>query len=133
MACGALYSRENISIYQGDDWAAAVKIFEADGITPADLTGYTALAQVRTDVADEAPEVVCEFQCVIDVAESQVNISLHHSQTEQFTETKYQFDLELTSPADVVSTVLAGSITVVLEVSRLVPYVDHRRRRKVRV
>lgn len=116
-ACPKMFARQNLEIYQGDDFAVAVQVLGADGL-PADLTGYTALAQIRFDVADKDFEVACEIATVVDIENSQVNLSIHHDVTTLLTEGRYVWDMQLTSPTDVVTTVIAGSVSVVLEVSR---------------
>lgn len=50
--------RADLTIYQGDDMAWTVLVTLEDGITPADITDYTALAQIRRSVADQDPVVV---------------------------------------------------------------------------
>ena len=50
----------NLDVYQGDDFNTAIDFYNDDG-TDADLTGYSALAQIRRDVADVAPDVIAEL------------------------------------------------------------------------
>ena len=38
----------------GDTWRATVQIFEDDGVTPSDLTGYSARMQLRRNPYDVA-------------------------------------------------------------------------------
>ena len=107
--------KANLDIFQGDDWSATVEVTNADG-TPADITGYTAKAQIRRDVADEARRV--EVEITTSVASPNVNLSIPHAQTQALSTGSYVWDLQLTSPADSIVTVLAGAVVVTREVTR---------------
>ena len=104
----------DITLYQGDDFACVVDVSNADG-TPADLTGYVVLAQLRRSVADEAPEVELEFTTQING--SMILLSLTHEQTAGMID-RYAWDLDLTDTAGMVTTVLAGRVAITQEVSR---------------
>lgn len=106
---------DNLQVFQGDDFAAIVLVTNADG-TPANITGYTALAQIRRAVADVDPVVVATFTAT--VASPNVNLSLSNAQTRPLTG-RYVWDLQLTSPAGVITTVVAGRVVVTAEVSRV--------------
>lgn len=101
-------------VYQGDDFAAVVDVFDADN-APADLTGYVVLAQMRRGPADENPAVELSFTTAINGAT--ITLSLTHDQTRAMSG-RYFWDLELTNADGFVTTVLAGQVTVLLEVSR---------------
>ena len=107
--------RADLTIYQGDDMAWIVTVTLEDGTTPADITGYTALAQIRHSVADSDPVVVTSFACI--VASPEVSMSLTHDQTGLLCG-RYVWDLQLTSPADIVTTILGGNVKVTAEVTR---------------
>ena len=107
--------KANLEIYQGTDWSATVTVLNADG-TPADITGCTAKAQIRRDVADQARRV--EVEITTAVASPVVNLSIPHAQTQALSCGSYVWDLDLTSPADLITTVLAGVVVVTREVTR---------------
>ena len=105
----------NLDIHQGDDFAAAIDFFNDDG-TDADLTGYSALAQIRTDVADVAPEVIAQLVIIIELPKT-IRLSLPHAITETMTE-DYIWDLQLSDSAGIRTTPMGGDVRVTLEVTR---------------
>jgi len=104
----------NLSIYQGDDYAATVNVFNIDG-TDADLTGYTARAQIRTGAADSTA-VVAELTTTIQLPNI-ISLALAHEVTATLKQA-YVWDLELTDTVGTVITVLTGDVEVTLEVTR---------------
>jgi hypothetical protein len=110
-----MVKRANLQIYQGDDYVATVTVKNADG-TPADLSGYTAKAQIRRNVADLQPAVTVELLATI--ASPFINLFLTHDQTLVLSGT-YVWDLQLTEIATgAVTTILAGQVPVTPEVTR---------------
>lgn len=107
--------RADLTIYQGDDMAWEVHVTLEDGVTPADITGYTALAQIRRSVADQ--EAVVDATMTTAVVTPNVSLSLTHDQTELLCG-RYVWDLQLTSPTDIVTTILQGNVKVTAEVTR---------------
>lgn len=106
-------ARADLSIYQGDDYGAVVTV---NGGTPPDvIAGYTAKAQIREDTADNCPVVAAEIDA--EVASPVVNLTLPGDVTVNLCG-KYVWDLELTDPNGVVSTILAGNVVVTSEVTR---------------
>lgn len=109
--------RADLTIYQGDDMAWIVTVTLEDNVTPADITGYTAVAQIRRGAADSDPVVVTTFTTA--VVSPEVSMSLSHDQTELLCG-RYVWDLQLTSPAGIVTTILKGNVAVTAEVTRAV-------------
>ena len=106
-------TQQDLVIYQGDDYVATVAIAEADG-SPADLTGYTATAQIRRKPADAAP-VTVEFLAAVQ--SPNVLLALTHDQTVALSGS-YVWDLQLASAGGAITTVLAGKVKVTQEVTR---------------
>jgi hypothetical protein len=104
----------DLEIYQGDDFTAVVTIRNQDG-TVADITGYTAKAQIRRQIADEDPLVVAEI--ATSVTSPQVSLSLTHTQT-TLLQGRYKWDLQLTTPTGEIDTVLAGTVITTAEITR---------------
>ena len=104
----------DLYIYQGDDFTAVVTVLNEDG-SEADITGYTAKAQIRGDVADKA-DVMAELTTFVQ--SPYVTLSLMHTETANLCGGRSVWDLELTSPEDTVVTVLAGRAFVTAEVTR---------------
>ena len=107
-------SKGDLLIYQGDDYRATVTLSNQDG-SPVDLTGFTAQAQIREDVADVAPDVLVEIGTTLGT--SAVELSIPNAQTKLLNGT-YRWDLQLTSADGFITTVLAGKVTATAEVTR---------------
>ena len=110
-------SKQDLIIYQGDDYAATCTVKNEDG-TPADIDGYTAQAQIRRAVADADPVVVVEIGC--EVQSPLVLLSIPHAETEQLSG-RYTWDLQLTTTEAQILTILAGKVIVTSEVTRPEP------------
>lgn len=103
----------DLPIYQGDSFGIAVTVRQ-NGV-PADITGWTAVAQIRRAVADSEPEVAAEMTAAVQSPE--VLLSLTPAQTVTLSG-RYVWDLELTDLAGSVTTVLMGKVNVTAEVTR---------------
>ena len=109
--------RADLSIYQGDDFAAFVSVFDADG-APADITGYAATAQIRRDAADRSGAVVAALGVTItDPVTGALSLALGHDETAAL-RGKYVWDLQVIAPGDIRTTLLAGTVTIQSEVTR---------------
>jgi hypothetical protein len=108
-------SKANLDVVQGDDYVATVSVTNADG-SPADISGYTAKAQIRQDVADEARRVDVEITTA--VASPNVTLTIPHATTQTLTAASYVWDLQLTSAGGQITTILAGTVIVTREVTR---------------
>jgi len=104
----------DIALYQGDDWLATVDVL--DGTGPADLSGYTANAQIRREVADLDQNVAAEITTQI-IQPNTIVLSLLHDVTATLSG-NYVWDLELIDDTGVVETILHGAVTVTQEVTR---------------
>jgi len=105
---------QDIYIYQGDRKTFDVVFSNPDG-SPADLTGYTVLAQIRMNVADMAPEVVATFTTAI--TDNIVTLTLYEADSVKLAG-RYQWDLQLTDPGGAPTTFMRGAVIAVQEVSR---------------
>ena len=107
-------STGDLKIYQGSDYTARVEVYNADG-TAADLTGFTAKAQIRRDVADKCPDVATDVLCVVEG--SIIWLTVPHAATADLFG-RYLWDLDLIDPAGNVTTILGGHAVVTQEVTR---------------
>lgn len=107
---------QDLLIYQGDDWAATVTVTNNDGTLP-DLTGWSSQSQFRVGIADQVPAIAAELQCTV-VPPNGVSLYLSHDQTVLLISPSYLWDMQLTSPAGDVTTLLRGNVDVILEVTR---------------
>src|SRR5262245_37237636 len=108
-------NKADLLIYQGDDWSGTVLVQMSDG-SPADITGWTAQAQLRRGPADVAPYVEHEITTTVQAPDT-VILSIPHADTTLLTGT-YAWDLNLVSTAGMVTTVLRGNAIVTPEVTR---------------
>ena len=99
--------RRNLSIDQGADWASTISVFNNDG-TPADLTGSTAVAQIRK----VPPETDLLADIEILMESPNILMSLSESTIDTIQERRGVWDIKLTSPAGV-TTKLAGGVVVI--------------------
>jgi len=107
-------TRTNLNVYQGDDEAWEVTVTLEDNQTPADITGYTAQSQIRRAVADTDPIIVTSF--ATSVQSPIVFLALTHDQTMLLSGT-YVWDLQLTSPAGAITTIIRGNVMVTAQVT----------------
>jgi len=108
----------NLAIYQGDDYAADILVFEADGTTPADLTGYTAQAEIRTQAGDSCANAAAIFTVTI-VLPNTITIQLSHDQTKALTKATYVWDVQCINADGWITTLLAGQVMVTKEVTHV--------------
>lgn len=104
-------SRADLAIYQGDDYAATVDVLDSTGAS-ADLTGYTALAQIRRDPTDGTVAATLQTS----VAKSGIALYLPGSDTAALYGS-YAWDLEI-QRLGIHTTILCGWVSVASEVSR---------------
>lgn len=88
---------------------------------PNNITGYTARMQVRSTV--ESATVVLELttengRIILGGATGQVTLSVPATTMAAITADKYVYDIELVSPAGVVSRLMQGNFAVRGEVTR---------------
>ena len=104
-----------LSIYQGDDYMATVNVTRNGAAV--DLTGYTAVAQLRRDVADIDPGAPdATFAC--SISGSSVRMNLSRTVTVALTGC-YQYDLELHETATGnIMTIARGPAHITQEVTR---------------
>ena len=107
--------RADLQIYQGDDYSAVVTV--ASNGTPPDqvLAGYTAQAQIRDGPADDNPVVLVEIATVVTSPDISLTIP---KETTATLSGEYAWDLQVISPAGMITTILAGGVMVTQEVTR---------------
>lgn len=105
----------DLVVYQGDDFTGVVSVMDATD-APADLTGYTAKAQIRKNVADREPAIAVEITATV-MLPNLVILSIPNAETQALNGT-YVWDVQIVSAAGVITTLLYGKVKLFLEVTR---------------
>lgn len=109
-------SRADLELVQGDTASWTVTVTNEDG-TPADISTYTAQAQIRRAVADADEVVVADMTTLVE--SPAVVLALTSAQTTPMSGF-YVWDLQLTGSEGEIITIMAGRVKVTAEVTRAV-------------
>lgn len=108
----------DLTIEQGATFALVVAVLNEDG-TVKPLTGYNAAMQIRADPAS-VPLVTYALnsQLFINALAGKVMVEVLAEETATYGWTRGLYDLEITSPAGVVSRLAQGRVRVSKEITR---------------
>jgi hypothetical protein len=106
--------KTNLTVDQGTNFVYNVHLIDAEG-NPFPLTDYTANAQIRRSYTSSS---FATIDAAIDESTGLVTLSMNSTTTGSLTNTRYVYDLELTSNTNVVSRIIEGYVTVNLGVTR---------------
>lgn len=101
------------SLYVGDSWGIVVKPISSSGAA-LDLTGWTAAAQVRTK--PDSTEILVSMAVVVGT--NTISVSMSPDDTALLSGA-VAWDLETVNATGIVRTLLAGTLTMVGDVTRL--------------
>ena len=109
----------NVEIDQGADWFLNVTYEQPQG-TPVNITNYTSALQLRSLPTDATAVLSLATGSGITItgATGLVAIRATATQTRAIDEGIYYYDLEITSPAGVVTRLVQGQAYVSAEVTR---------------
>jgi hypothetical protein len=109
----------NVEIDQGADWFLNVT-YEQPAGTPVNITGYTSALQLRSLPTDATAVLSLATGSGITItgATGLVAIRATAAQTRAIDEGVYYYDLEITSPAGIVTRLVQGQAYVSAEVTR---------------
>lgn len=108
--------RYDIEIYQGDTFSFQLKLKD-NAANPVDVTGWTALAQIRK-ISDSSPGETPAMSATIQGTEGTVVLSLTDTETSALDgETEYKYDVQLTDAGGNKRTYIGGKITVTEDIS----------------
>ena len=106
---------QDLTITRGDTETLIVTI-TTDGSTPVDITGRTYSSQIRTQ--QDSTTIKASFTCTVtNGAAGQVTCVLSATSSAALSAGLYFWDLQETA-SGTVSTILAGNITVLADVTR---------------
>jgi hypothetical protein len=117
-----MITRQDLTIYQGDDFLQSVPIPNP----PADLNAYTARAQIRRGAADYTP-LVAEMVVSLSPGPPPVINLLLPRRLSATMFGYYVWDLKMIAADGGVSALLGGRIQVIQEVTRTTDVVQLRR------
>lgn len=107
----------SLSLYRGDTYSWRFTLWtDAAKTQPADLTGAVAAAEVRSRPAGD---FITRFTCAIELP-NVIAMQLTAPSSRQLTERGGVWDLELSYPTGVVATILAGRVTVTMDVTNAI-------------
>lgn len=104
-----------LTVRVGDTETISLTITDSAG--PINITGRTYAAQIRSTASSST--IVASFTCAIaSAAAGTVTCTLPATTTAALTPQTAAFDLQETTAAGVVTTLLAGQVTIVQDVTR---------------
>jgi hypothetical protein len=86
--------------------------------SPVELTGYSARMTIKNRVGgDVLLALVSPDDIALDVTEYTITITVSAEDTAAMSFTKGVYDIEMVSPAGIVTAIFSGNVTVVKEVT----------------
>ena len=111
----AVPSTQNLTITRGDTETVVVTLKDGAGVA-MDITGRTYRAQIRT--AKDSSTISASFSCAItNAAGGEITSTLSAVSSATLAAGKFYWDFEETN-GSIVTTILAGTVTVLADVSR---------------
>lgn len=109
----------NVLIEQGADWELIFEWKDPSG-TPINVTSYTAKLQIRTSALAKTAVLTLENGSGITINGSLGKFTIHATaaQTGAIVNGLYVYDMEITSPAGIVTRLVEGKATVSAQVTR---------------
>ena len=106
----------NQIVDQGSTWSKQITVYETDGTTIQNLTGYTVASQLRKNYTSTAYTTI---NATNNSPTSGINImSLTATQTAALKSGRYVYDLQITAADGTVTRVIEGVITLRPEVTK---------------
>ena len=99
----------NLTIDQGSTFVNALTVYQADGVTPSNLTGYTVASQFRRNYTSTA-YTAFTVALVSPYTSGKINMTLTATQTAAVKAGYYYYDVEITSSGGTVTRVMEGKV-----------------------
>ena len=107
----------NQEIDQGSTFSKQITVYETDGTTIQNLTGYTAASQIRKNYTSTAyTTILATIQT--PATNGVIVMSLTAVQTAALKSGRYVYDLQITAADTTVTRVIEGIITIKPEVTK---------------
>ena len=107
-------TKANIVIDQGTTFSTSINLTDDNG-DPLNLAGYTGRSQMRKHYTSSNSH---SFTVTLNEGMGTIELAMTSTQTANIVPGRYVYDVEVVSPANVVSRVLEGIVTVTPEVTR---------------
>ena len=104
----------NLIINQGSDYRTIIKLADANNDI-FDLTGYTITAQMRKNYSSDT---VYNFMTSHNNVNGEVTLFVNNTTTEALEPGRYVYDVEVTSPVNIITRVIEGIVTITPGVTR---------------
>lgn len=111
MAIESLPAKQDIALYQGDDFYLDITVKNQDG-TPANIAAATPKAQIRT--VPEDPTILASF--VATITTNVIHLHLLAAASALLIPGPAYWDIQIAMPD--VTTLMAGKVTIHAEVTR---------------
>ena len=108
-----LPSPVNLSLYEGDDFSMTLTLTDPVSGAPISLVGATAKAQLRPAPGD--PTITASFTS--QISSNVITLSLLGSATQNLSR-QYAWDCQITNASGAVQTLVAGSVSFTVDVTR---------------
>ena len=106
----------NLQIDQGSTFSKLITVYQTDGITLQNLTGYTVASQVRKNYTSTNYTTINATNN--DPTNGVIVMSLTAAQTAALKAGRYVYDLQITAADGTVSRTIEGIITIKPEVTK---------------
>ena len=107
----------SLSLYRGDTWRVQFRLWtDVDKTEPADLTGVTVASEIR----DKSGGLKITPITLVVTLPNMINASLAPDETAHLPASAY-WDLQLTLANGDIQTILAGTVTVVSDITASIP------------
>ena len=106
-------TKANIVMDQGSTFSTTIFIADDAGLA-IDLTGYTGASKMKKHYTSSNSHT---FTVSVTGSVGVLSLSMTSNQTSNIVPGRYVYDVELTSPANVISRVLEGIVTVTPQVT----------------
>ena len=106
----------NLQIDQGSTFSKQITVYETDGTTLQNLTGYTVASQVRKNYTSTNYTTINATNN--DPTNGVIVMSLTAAQTAALKAGRYVYDLQITAADGTVSRTIEGIITIKPEVTK---------------
>jgi len=111
----------NLEIYIGDTFQKLLQFFEADGVTPIDITGYSFKMQIRK--CKDSPDVIAELNSpteieLTDPTSGKITLKLNSATTSTLEEQNAVYGLNWTDLSPAIRTLVEGNIRIIETITK---------------